>query len=370
MIAAVVGAIAAVLLATGLIDAGGDDRASGEARLPPSLVGVSPQTSLDEQDFNNMGAAGVGILRVPMSWDAVQFSPGDCEPAPVINTCDWGPTDVVVGNAAERGIRVLPVLSNVPRFAGENHNAPPLGDLQRLAWAGFLDAAVRRYGPGGEFWENEYADPNGPFEGEPQPIVEWQIWNEPNGKVFFHPKPDPRKYGKLVKISARTIKAVDPEAKIVLAGMFGTAAIPLPRFLEGLYDVKGVEDAFDAIAVHPYASGIRGLKVQIRWARREAREAGDEDVGLWITELGWGSGDGGHPLEKGKKGQSRLLTKSFELLSRRREAWNVGGVVWFTWQDRRDKAVCRFCTHAGLFDPAGRPKPAWAAFRNAIEPAQ
>jgi hypothetical protein len=361
--ATIVAAVAAVLAALGILS---DDGSEVSARaFPRSNIGVSPQTPLDKQDFDNMGAAGVGVLRMPLNWEAVQFGPGDCQPAPAVGVCNWAPTDVVVGNAAERGIRVLPILSNIPGYVFKNHNKPPLGGEAKSGWEDFLDAVVRRYGPDGAFWTGEYIAQGSPFEGEPEPIVEWQVWNEPNGKVYFHPKPDPAKYGKLVKISSRTIKGVDPEAEVVLAGMFGTAEISQPEFLRRFYHVNGIRNYFDAIAVHPYASGLGDMERQIRWARREATRANDGSVELWITELGWGSGSGGHPLERGQKGQSQLLTKAFDLLGRRRERWNIGGVIWFTWQDRRDKQVCRFCRHAGLFTPGGKPKPAWTAFRYA-----
>jgi polysaccharide biosynthesis protein PslG len=345
------------------IDDGGDEG----PKFPGTQVGVSPQTGLDEDDFDNMEAAGVGVLRLPVNWEAVQLTPeGDCEPEPAINTCDWGPTDIVVGNAAEHGIRVLPILSNVPGFVAEDHNTPPLEGYAQAGWADFLKAVVERYGPGGAFWGGEFAADGGPFDGQPQPITEWQIWNEPNGKRYFRPRPDPERYAELVEISSEAIRGVDPSARIILAGMFGTSRIPLPEFLRGMYGVDGIEDHFDAIALHPYSSGLGQLKLQIRWARREARRAGDADVGLWLTELGWGSGEGPHPLAKGEAGQADLLTEAFELLARRREAWNIEGVVWFTWKDRGDDGVCRFCRDAGLFDASGAPKPAWDAFQGAI----
>jgi hypothetical protein len=79
--------------------------------------------------------------------------------------------------------------------------------------------------------------------------------------------------------------------------------------------------------------------------------------------MGWGSGRGGHPLNQGKKGQARMLNKSFGLLSRKRGAWNITGVNWFTYQDTNSKDVCRFCRDAGLFNVHGEPKPSWRAFK-------
>ena len=270
---------------------------------------------------------------------------------------------VPVGNAAEAGTRIVPILSDIPGYIYRQTTKPPLNGEARAGWEDFVDAAVRRYGPDGAFWETNFTNP--PYEGVPHPIEEWQVWNEPNGKQYFYPHPNAKKYAYLVGLTADTIHAADPDAEVLLAGMFGTAEIPQPKFLRQMYMVPGIEDKFDAIALHPYAKGIHEMKVQIRWALRETKRAGDDDVGLWITELGWASGKGEHPLEKGFKGQANLLTKSFSLLGKHADAWNLEGVVWFTWEDRIDPAICGFCETAGLFDYGGRSKPSYAAFKEA-----
>jgi hypothetical protein len=92
-------------------------------------------------------------------------------------------------------------------------------------------------------------------------------------------------------------------------------------------------------------------------------DAGDQDVGLWVTELGWSSGEGDHPLERGVEEQAELMRESFDLLLEQRDTWNIEGVAWFTWQDRSEGGVCRFCREAGVIDADGNPKPAWDVFR-------
>jgi polysaccharide biosynthesis protein PslG len=364
IVAAVVGAAAAAMVALGAFD--GDEAPQSAPAGAGLAVGVSPQTTLDARDYDKLENAGTEIVRLPLNWSHVQAEPGDCQWDTPNGVCNWVNLDAQIGNASESGARVIPILSDIPGWVYKHTTKPPLNGEARAGWEDFVDAAVRRYGPNGEFWKTGYADP--PYTGAPEnakPIEEWQVWNEPNGKVYFHPKPNPRKYAYLLGITADAIRAVEPDAQILLAGMFGTAEIPQPKFLREMYDVGGVEDDFDAIALHPYSKGVHELKLQIRWARKELKKAGDENAGLWITELGWASGSGEHPLEKGREGQADLLTKSFRLLSKNRERWNVEGVVWFTWQDRMDDAVCQFCRTAGLFDARDRSKPAYAAFKQA-----
>lgn len=356
---ALVAAAAGVLVAIGVID---DDPSPAKGPLVRGIeVGVSPQTTLDARDYDKIEGAGIDVVRIPLNWSHVQAGPGDCQPEPAHSVCNWVDLDAQIGNAAEAGARVVPILSDVPGWVYRHTTRPPLNGAARAGWEDFVDAAVRRYGPDGAFWKTNFTNP--PYEGEPKPIVEWQVWNEPNGKVYFYPRPNARKYAHLLEITADTIRAAEPEAEVLLAGMFGTAEVPLRPYLREMYSVRGVEEDFDAISLHPYSQGLGELKLQIRWARREAKRAGDGDVGLWITELGWGSNSGKHPLEKGEDGQANLLRRAFDLLDKRRRAWNVEGVVWFTWQDRLDKTVCQFCRSAGLFDYKGRSKRAYAAMK-------
>jgi polysaccharide biosynthesis protein PslG len=352
------------MVALGVFD---DESSPANAPVAEELVvGVSPQTALDARDYDKIEGAGAEVIRIPMNWSHVQAGPGDCQWDTANGVCNWVNLDAQIGNASEAGARVVPILSDVPGWVYKHTTRPPLNGEARAGWEDFVDAAVRRYGPSGEFWKTGYTDP--PYEGAPEtahPIIEWQIWNEPNGKVYFYPEPNAKKYAYLLGITADVIRAVEPDAEILLAGMFGTAEIPQPKFLRGMYKVPGVEDDFDAVALHPYSKGIHELKLQIRWARKESRKAGDTGVNLWITELGWGSKSGEHPLEKGRNGQAGLLERSFEMLSKKRDQWHVEGVIWFTWQDRIDDAVCQFCRSAGLFDARDRSKPAYAAFKQA-----
>jgi hypothetical protein len=336
---------------------------------PPEFFGVSPQGEMAPEDFNQLRDAGAGTVRILFDWGSVQRSAGDCHPEPRVNACDWSQLDEAVGNAAAKGVRTMAVLGGTRSFRHEDelalaeppHGHPPIEGRDLAEWRDFLASAAGRYGPGGKFWEDFRT-----LGGRAVPIRTWQIWNEPNAKPYWPPEPDARSYATLVSESSDAIRDADPGAEIVLGGLFGTAAVKSTAYLEELYEVEGIEEAFDAIAIHPYSPDVEGIEVQAEWARQAAAAAGDEEVGLWVTELGWGSAENGHPLEQGPDGQAQLLSESFELLESHREDWNVRGVVWFTWQDREDEEVCEFCRNAGLFDAAGEPKPAWSSFQDAL----
>jgi hypothetical protein len=138
----------------------------------------------------------------------------------------------------------------------------------------------------------------------------------------------------------------------------------LTRYLERLYEVPGVEEDFDAVALHPFAPTVARMRVQIELARREMRRAEDAGTDVWITELGWASdGPPGMLAAKSERGQANALTRAFELLRRKRARWNVIGVNWYSLRDvAKKKAPCPGCPFTGLLERTGDAKPAWRAF--------
>lgn len=99
-----------------------------------------------------------------------------------------------------------------------------------------------------------------------------------------------------------------------------------------------------------------------------AKSFGDRRVGLWITEIGWASGGPRQePYVNGDAGQARLLEKAYDDLLRKRRAFRLRGVFWYSWRDKDGgdhggDRICAWCGHAGLRNADGSAKPAWDAF--------
>ena len=319
--------------------------ATAAATPPKRFFGVDPQTPLADADYARMGEAGVGLVRFPLFWAPVS--------AGSEATYDWSAADALVAGAAANGIRALPFVLGT---------APPQGDTERAAWRTFLEAAVARYGPGGELWA---ANPELPR----LPIRDWQIWNEQNSPGNWVPRPNVRAYAKLLAESHAAIKNTDPGATVIVGGMFGTPFGGLPPgisawdFLDRLYRRQGAERDFEGIALHPYAAGLAGVKRQIERIRRRLARAGDGAAELWITELGWASGGVAHPLTRGLSGQARRLRQSFRYLTRNRRELNLQNVTWYSWRDNLSPSagLCTWCPESGLLTADGQPKPALAA---------
>jgi hypothetical protein len=329
---------------------------TASAKVPKGFYGVVPQDDLSAGDYRSLADGQVATARISFNWAGVQTVPGKCEPKPAIKTCNWSLLDETVANLASVGVRVLPILSGTPGFVSKRHpNKPPIKKKDLSRWRAFVESAAKRYGPGGAFWD-VYDD----FYGAPpQPITDWQIWNEPNSKQFWHPEPNAKKYARLVKASAKSLRRGGKGADVVLGGMFADAKVPIVTYMNQFYRSKRIGRFFDELAIHPYAPNIRNLKRQIGAARKAARKG----AGIRVTELGWSSSKGGHPLNVGPHDQSVLLGKAFRLLSRKRRDWNITGINWFALRDTRNTDTCRFCLKAGLLNNNGNPKPAWRQFK-------
>jgi hypothetical protein len=362
-------AIAAVLAAAVVVLPGSSRGAAPAAvpKAPKGFFGIAPQTELTPQDAAYMKAGGIDTVRWPLIWPVIQ---------PTANgSYNWTAFDATVAVAADAGLRILPALASTPRWlAGKETTLPINNARQRAAWTAFLEAAVRRYGPGGEFWR-QMGGVGVNYEPQPLtpsrvlPIREWQIWNEPNFFYFTYPV-SPSQYAKFVKISSRAIKRAQPSADVILGGLFGepTAGgkrgMPAAKFLEALYRVPGIKSRFDGVALHPYAVDAETLAELAEEMREVVLDNDDRRTPLYITEMGWGSQNNFQQVafEQGIRGQVRQLRDSYSYLLTNRRRLNLKSTYWFSWKDV--PGACSFCDSVGLFraGPRFKPKPSWRTF--------
>lgn len=345
--------------------------ASAAQALPAGFWGVVPQSNLTPDQYQRLGTGGAESVRIPVGWGSVQ---------PTKNgPFDWSSFDSQVEAAAKAGIKVLPFLSGAPEWAVPAKRVPGAGGLKaparlpvsgagRTGWVAFVTAAVARYGPTGSFWSERPGVPK-------LPIRVWQIWNEPNFKYFIA-KPNPAEYGKLVKLSHTALKAADPGAQVVLAGLFSrpkgarNAAGKhkslnwyASDFVDRMYETTpGLKTRYSGAALHPYTINARELPEVTEEFRNVLAENKDAGKGLWITELGWSAGpkSRGNLFAKGPAGQARELKTSLTLLRNKQVKWKLKSVFWFSVDDA--PGACNFCSHSGLFAPGFTPRKSWFEF--------
>lgn len=141
----------------------------------------------------------------------------------------------------------------------------------------------------------------------------YEIWNEPNLDYEWGGRPDAGQYTRLLQAGYRGIKAGDPQAIVISAGLATTGGsvtelalaqrlygadqvIPDLTFLRGMYrhEAKGY---FDALGSHPYggpdapatAPGESTGPIYFRRAEEQHQvmlSFGDQSP-VWATEFGW-----------------------------------------------------------------------------------
>jgi hypothetical protein len=332
-----------LLVTTGVLAAG-----SAPASARAIDYGVAPQGDLGSRDFAKMRSGGVDVLRVFIVFP-------DIKPVPPVANYDFSGLDRLIGDAARHRIRALPFIVGAPSWVPHGSQDPP------KAWSEFVASVVARYGNGGTFWSDHPDIPR-------KPVKAWQIWNEQNSRAFFFTKPSPRSYAKLLHAAADAIRSQDPKADVVLGGMAELAgsskAKAGTKYLRALYRIHGVKRDFDAIAVHAYAKEASVAVDQVERFRREMLRAHDRGAGLWVTEIGWSSANGGSPLAVGRSGQASRLREAFGQLAREKGRLGLRGIVWYSWADSR-QTICDWCAKSGLVSGGGHPKPAYRQYKRA-----
>jgi polysaccharide biosynthesis protein PslG len=344
----------AVLAALSGGSGGDSERASRPDRAFLGLVA--------EDAFGNPGAyrranldrlrmTGAGLLRQTFDWARIERAPGRYE---------LSFYDEYVAALARRHLRVLPILFNPPRFRSSAPAKPRRGTYppRRPADMGEFGAVLaRRYGPAGSFWREHSELPR-------LPVGSWQIWNEPNLRVYWPSGPDAAQYVALLRATGRGIRSIDPGAEILTAGLPDSRlGIPLREYVAGMYAAGGA-GAFDALAVNPYGLDAQGVLDTVRTVRRVAETSGDNPA-VWVTELGWATGGPQSAFLVSEAEQARLLEQTLLALARRRNELRIRGVVYFNWRDSTPYAGGRdfFGLHTGLLHLNGRAKPAFAAYK-------
>jgi polysaccharide biosynthesis protein PslG len=363
MVAARLGSVVARALSTLALGAALLAISAGTAAAapPPGFVGMTADDlygfagDYREKNLGLQRTAGVQLLRVTFSWRAIEYEPGKV---------DYTNYDRYVLDAARNGITLLPVLfdppdwrQNKPARRAKRGTYPPRSFQEMADWAVPL---VDRYGPNGTLWQQ---NPNV----VPRPITAWQVWNEPTLPVYWQPKPNIKQYVSLLRTVGSAIKARDPNAEIVTAGMppsFQKGAVRLIPALTQLYRAGG-SSAFDTLAINSYATSDKSLGKLMNQVRSLMNKRGGRADKIWITELGWCDKGVKNRFCVGTRKQTKYILGSLKLMKKKRQAWKLRGFVYFSWRDGRPYVRGgrdQWGFHTGLLSLGGKKKPAYNAF--------
>lgn len=201
---------------------------------------------LRELEMRRMNDAGIGYFRTDFDWDHIQQT----KDAPL----RMEHLDAMMKSAASHKLEVLPILG------GHLPDARP-GWKHADLWKKYVTALVERYRKQISFWE---------------------VWNEMNYSGFWGDKVSPQEYTKLLKATSETIKAADPEAKVIFGGLAGLDL----KFLEQVCREKGYE-YFDVMNYHSYNSdGLPEEKISEFRRLQRLMDKYNWKKPVWITEVG------------------------------------------------------------------------------------
>ncbi len=184
-----------------------------------------------DRDLQLMEQAGFRWVRQSFAWEDIQPMPGEFV---------WDKADRVVGQANARGLSLLARLGMDPDATDFWAGQPPASNDRFVE---FVSALARRYNC------------------TPQAVgcvAAWQVWNEPNlAREWGGNRPDPAAYVDLLGQVYWAIKAANPNALVISAGMAPTGtdneiAMPDTHFYEEMYRAMGgsSDGYFDLLGVH------------------------------------------------------------------------------------------------------------------------
>ncbi len=321
----------------------GQAKPGARGKLPAYGMQAQRANRLREPDFELIRDGGVGFYRF-----SVLTSNSDDRDRPAVRIYDR-----LIAAAVSEGVELLPVflrsrLKDRPSLG--RVASPPESPAEHAEWRRRVRFFAERYGPGGNFWRER---PDLPY----RPIRIWEVWNEPNLPQFWDERgANPREYGRLLRETRAVLRAVDPGARILSAGIAWRYSGA--RYLAAVLDAAGPCSA-DAISVHPYAPTVETAIGHLADARAVAGSRGLHEVALWTTEIGWRVGGGGYYGVDTPAAQARALNGFLAATTRRRRELGLGPTFAFALRDRVDPTTGDVDSKWGLRLADDTPRPAW-----------
>jgi hypothetical protein len=345
--------------------------------VPQGFVGVDvdgPVTAVDTDidlasQMRGMVAAGVQTIRVAFNWAAA-------EPFPALTDVpgaqraqytvkhgvpiDFAQTDAIVTAAARLHLTVLPTILYAPEWDGVSNPGGVEFPRTPGPYADYAAALVARYGPHGSFWSSHPSIPK-------VPIIEWQIWNEPDLDYYWR-QPFEAGYTALLRAAHASIKRTDPSAKVVLGSLTNRAWVSLTR----LERRPGFSQLFDIAAVNAFTKLPANVILYMRYVRRALDRFDNRSTPILATELSFpsavGRSSGSYDFDVTRAGQARDIAALLPMIAADYRSLGIAGFDYYTWMSAESDHAPPFDFAGLLADESGRVhiKPALAAYREGV----
>jgi hypothetical protein len=312
----------------------------------PAEAGVVPAVHVlaaDDRIYRLAAEGGYEAIVQVFPWRDIE---------PTRDEWHWEQPDFAVRAADYHGLGLIVRLDHPPDWALESEQGNGKPPVDSEAFANFVTTVAGRY------------------RGQVQGYI---VWNEPNlGREWAGQEPDPAAYAALLCRAYGALKAADPAATVVSAGLAptngGDGAMDDRRFLEGMYGA-GAGACFDVLGAHAYGFGHPpddpgaahdGLNLARLADLREIMEAnGARTTPVWLTELGWTTaGIGAHAWQTvSPRQQADYLMGAWQHI---RQEWPWVQVVT-VWNLSQGLLPADEMAGYSLLSPDGSPKPAYQA---------
>lgn len=288
--------------------------------------------------LSELQALGVTDLRIAVPWVYIE---------PAKGSYNWAKMDAVVEAATAMGFTLTGAVTATPTWAG----LPLAGAPDPDTYAAFAGSVAERYG---------------------SQIAAYEVWNEPNGVIFYAPV-DPAGYTRMLKAAYSAIKAANPDAMVVAGALGATGTVSgitlsPQQFLAQMYDA-GAAGYFDALSYHPYhytlpfsagAGTINAPLEQVKALYALMVANGDGDKRIWATEYGTATTPGWGVTQSEQAALLRDFLTAWSQLS------YTGPAFVYTSQDAQT-GILNHEYNFGLFTSDGKPKPAAQVLAELIE---
>lgn len=306
-----------------------------------SMFGLNSHIASRHSDYATLATPARVVLDSQLGWAREDFQFKRIMENP--GTYNWGFHDRMVELLQQSDVQIIGLLNGpTPAWArppGSGEFYPP--DPQ--AFAEFAAAVVARYR---------------------SQITYWQIWNEPDNILYWASGPDPAAYARMLRAAYPAIKAANPQARVLAAGIVSPE--PAVSYYQALA-ANGAWNSFDIIAVHPYADPMSPEQGQIGSMGIGAVSALADRYGtkpIWATEFGWSTrpGDRGGNIVS-EEMQANYLVRGATMMA------NAGAerVIWYNFKDGRADDGLGLLRFGGGRADYGQRKPAFQAFRTMNE---
>jgi hypothetical protein len=337
--------------------------------------GISANTRSDGTAAQDQAAeTGADRLREDLEWAAVE--PSD-------DNWQWGSTDTLFETAAERELRILPILNTspcwaVPEKAKKEEQCETSYPVSDAEYAEFTAQVAARYGPSGDFWD---AHPE--LEASLAPRY-FEIWNEPYIESFVNGEVDPARYATLYKAAVIAGRAANPSSrylvestadKIVNGTQVNWAAAMVKT-------EPSIGSYVDGIAIHPYpderdpfyqptsalsAAFKKTDRIYSDWVGQGIRRP------IWITEVGYSSCGEDEDCVFGETQANRETLKAqwisdmLEQLGTEEYSYVHSAYLYNLRQWEDPETLGNASDWYGILDKDGEELPAWSSFAEAVE---